>query len=187
MLAGFAFEGFGMLGNFDRCYRLSRISEGGYVNHPDDNGGATNKGVTQERYNTYRRSKGQPINDVRWITDEEAREIYTEYWHEVKGDELPLGMDYAVFDFSLHSGSHRAVMILQTMIGAMRDGILGPVTLQRLRDRMSQGAEQCIKGYCERRLNYVRTLPDWPVFGRGWASRITDLSDVALGMLSNGG
>ena len=50
--------------------------EGGYVNDPDDKGGATNKGITQNTYNSWLKSVGKPAKDVKNITDAEVKEIY---------------------------------------------------------------------------------------------------------------
>ena len=47
--------------------------EGGYVNHPNDPGGPTNKGVTQKVYDAWRRRQGLPTCDVKLIEDQEAR------------------------------------------------------------------------------------------------------------------
>ena len=55
--------------------------EGGYVNHPADPGGATNKGVTQRVYDDWRVRRGMPARDVRQITDGEVHAIYEAgYW-----------------------------------------------------------------------------------------------------------
>lgn len=48
------------------------ISEGGYVNHPKDPGGATNFGVTQRVYDSYRKDRGQSARSVKQITSDEV-------------------------------------------------------------------------------------------------------------------
>ncbi len=45
--------------------------EGGYVDHPDDPGGRTNKGVTQKTYDAWRARQGMAARHVRSIEDEE--------------------------------------------------------------------------------------------------------------------
>jgi lysozyme family protein len=47
-----------MRGNFERALAAVLVHEGGYVNHPKDPGGATNKGVTQRVYDDYRLGRG---------------------------------------------------------------------------------------------------------------------------------
>ncbi len=64
------------------------VHEGGYVNHPSDPGGPTNKGVTQRVYDSYRKGKGQRPRTVKSITMDEVYEIYDrQYWDAVKGDQ----------------------------------------------------------------------------------------------------
>ena len=59
--------------------------EGGYVNDPDDKGGATNKGITQGTYNGWLKSKGLQSKDVKFITSDEVAKIYYQnYWLKAK-------------------------------------------------------------------------------------------------------
>lgn len=88
--------------------------EGGYVNHPKDGGGPTNKGITQRVYNTYLRKKYQAPRLVRLITDREVAEIYRkEYWDLAGCERLAPKLSIAVFDFSVHSGVPRAARYLR--------------------------------------------------------------------------
>ena len=106
------------------------VHEGGYSNHPKDPGGPTMKGVIKRVYDDYRRSKGEPVRDVRQITDEELREIYRKrYWDLIQGDELPTGLDYVVFDGAVNSGPAQATKWLQRGLGVGADGVLGPERL----------------------------------------------------------
>ena len=55
--------------------------EGGFVDHPNDPGGRTNKGVTQKVYDSWRQRQGQPVRDVKAIDDAEVISIYRgDYW-----------------------------------------------------------------------------------------------------------
>lgn len=55
--------------------------EGGYVDNPNDKGGATNKGITQNTYNAWLKSNGKATKDVKNITQAEVEEIYRKnYW-----------------------------------------------------------------------------------------------------------
>ena len=49
--------------------------EGGYVNHPADPGGATNKGVTQKVYDSWRKRQGLATRDVRQLEEAEMHAI----------------------------------------------------------------------------------------------------------------
>ncbi|WP_246677573.1 glycosyl hydrolase 108 family protein [Mesorhizobium sp. B2-3-12] len=101
--------------------------EGGYSNHPADPGGATMKGVTQRVYDGYRKSKGLSTRSVKGIQTAELNEIYDrQYWDAVKGDLLPAGVDYVVFDGAVNSGPGRSIMWLQQ---ALRPAYKGPIDL----------------------------------------------------------
>ena len=55
-----------------------------------------------------------------------------EYWDRVKGDELPSGLEWGVFDFGVKAGTGRAAKNLQSKIGSTPDGGIGPNTLKAL-------------------------------------------------------
>gem|GEM_PF-6374819 len=79
--------------NFSACLAHVLASEGGYVDHTKDPGGATNMGITLATLQEWR---GRPIakTDVRDLTRDEAAAIYrAKYWNKVKGDDLPAGLD----------------------------------------------------------------------------------------------
>jgi len=151
--------------------------EGGYVNHPDDPGGATNKGVTQNVYNKYRSSLGQPENDVKEITDNEVEEIYFErYWLTGKCNELPIKLAIVHFDTSVNTGIFQASKFLQRSINVLDDGIIGPKTLEALK-----GFEEVdvIESYIEKRIEFYKNLverkPQLKVFLKGWLNRVEHL------------
>src|SRR5689334_4271744 len=103
--------------NFLRILALVFRVEAGFVDHPSDPGGATNHGITLA---TLSHCRGRPCTkaDVRALSQEEAGEIYRrEYWDKVQGDALPAGVDYAVFDFGVNSGTVRAIVSLQRALG----------------------------------------------------------------------
>lgn len=153
-------------------------SEGGYVNHPADPGGATNKGITQATYDSYRRSKGLITRKtVKLIADSEVADIYkSRYWDAVKGDELPAGLDYAVFDYAVNSGPQKAIKSLQKALGLTADGQLGPMTLAACR----KSPEATIKKLCASRLAFLKGLKTWPTFGKGWERRVNAVEKTAL-------
>lgn len=144
--------------------------EGGFVNHPKDPGGATNKGVTQRVYDGYRARRGLAPRSVRGISAEEVAEIYrAQYWQAVRADELPAGLDYAVFDYAVNSGPRRAAMDLQRELGVKVDGVIGQVTLAAC---ARVDVFELIVRLCERRMRFLRALKHWPTFGRGWTRRV---------------
>lgn len=165
---------------YERALSLVLKHEGGYVNHPDDPGGATNKGVTQTTYNAYRKRQGQPERSVREITEAELRAIYRrQYWDAVRGDDLPSGLDYAMFDYAVNSGPARAAKELQRILGVADDGVVGLITLGALSDRPIAAL---VDELCDRRMAFLRGLRHWPTFGKGWTTRVADVRSVARGM-----
>lgn len=162
---------------FARALPLILVHEGGYVNHPKDPGGATNKGVTQATYDGWRARKGLPSQSVRSITDDEIAAIYRrDYWDKVKGDDLPAGVAYAVFDFAVNSGVDRASRYLQKVIGAAQDGEIGPATVAAAKAR-SQAT--IIDMLCDERMAYLRSLKTFSTFGKGWTRRVAEVREKA--------
>ena len=167
-----------MNNNFEKALALVLKHEGGYVNHPKDPGGATNKGVTQAVYNAYRKIRGRGLLSVKYISDEELRAIYKfQYWDKVHGDFLPSGLDYAVFDFAVNSGVRRASKYLQAVLGAAQDGVIGAKTLAAI-----TSPEKTINALCDRRMSFLRNLRAFMTFGKGWTRRVKDVRAHALEM-----
>ena len=166
---------------FDRALALVLDLEGGFIDHPSDPGGATNLGITRA---TLAKARGLPVSvgDVRALTRAEAGTIYRRlYWDIVKADELPPGLDLAIFDFAVNSGPARAVRALQTVVGATEDGRIGPETLAAAHAAEPSDA---IRAVTRERLRFLRDLSTWPVFGRGWTSRTTRVEAAALAAAS---
>ena len=168
-------------GNFHNCLAVILRHEGGYVNHPADPGGATKYGITRR---TLRRWRGKPVSvtDVRRLTKREAGEIYHAwYWRPIWGDDLPAGVDLAVFDYAVNSGWKRAVKALQRVVGTRVDGFVGPKTLAAIR---RHGVARTIHDLGRRRLFWLHRLRTWRWFGRGWRRRVLDTEHEALRMAS---
>lgn len=164
---------------FARCVAEVLRHEGGYVDHPRDPGGCTNRGITRATLESWR---GVPTDcaAVRALTEAEARAIYrARYWDAVRGDELPVGVDLAVFDLAVNSGGGRAARMLQHALGAVADGVIGPQTMAML---AAADPARMVDAICARRLEFLKGLPTWPVFGRGWERRVNDVRAKALDM-----
>ncbi len=146
--------------------------EGGESDHPEDNGGRTNHGVTQKRYDQHRRSLGQPLRDVYRIEAHEVEDIYRTYWDMARCDDLPDGVAFLAFDAAINSGPSWSVKFMQEAAGmppGARDGIVGPATLAAVR---AQPVHYLIDRMCDVRLAFLRSLADWRHFGDGWSNRI---------------
>jgi len=153
--------------------------EGGFVNHPRDPGGMTNLGVTQRVWEEW---VGHPVSEkeMRALTPAIVAPMYKKkYWDKVHGDNLPSGVDLAVFDFAVNSGPGRAAKMLQRVLGVTEDGAIGPQTLAKA---VSIDSSKLIADYNAARLAFLQALPTWATFGNGWGRRVAEVSTEATNM-----
>lgn len=168
-----------MKDNFDQCLALVLKHEGGWVNHPRDPGGETNMGVTKRTWEEWIGKRVEP-GSLKSLTVADVAPLYKEkYWDRVRGDELPDGVDYAVFDFAVNSGVGRATRVLQQAIGVTPDGIIGPKTLAAVN---AMPPRDLVDEICDKRLAFLQGLPIWPTFGRGWSRRVAEVRRTAFDM-----
>lgn len=169
-----------MLNNFPAVLAVSLKYEGGYVDHPKDPGGATNLGVTRRTLAEWR-GRNVTRDEVRALTQADVEPIYRKgYWMPIMGDQLPTGVDLAVFDFGINSGPSRAVKHLQAVVGETQDGRMGFMTLRAVDRNMP--AKTVVQRLCARRLSFVRGLRTFSTFGKGWTRRIYDVEARAVAM-----
>ena len=163
--------------SFKKAITHVLVHEGGWADHPQDPGGATMKGVTLAVFRRYYGSD-KSKRDLRRITAEQLAHIYrTGYWDKGCCDDLPAGVDYAVFDSAVNSGPGRAAKWLQAAVGSVQDGAIGPKTLEKV---ASRDPRTVINDMLDLRLRFLKGLSTWPVFGRGWGRRVEDVRHVAL-------
>ncbi|UWQ13442.1 peptidoglycan-binding protein [Aliiroseovarius sp. M344] len=154
--------------------------EGGFVNDPDDPGGATKYGVT---IHTMRRlgldldRDGQVTSsDVNALTRDQARDIFLKhYFQKPRLAELPHPLQASVFDMYVNAGSN-AVRVLQQLFAKMGyelaiDGKLGPQTLGVARAAMKAAPEHLVDAYGIERRNYYYRLADRRPKSRKYAKR----------------
>lgn len=167
--------------NFTKSLDRLLVTEGGRANHPKDPGGRTFQGVTQRIYDGYRRRKGQTSRDVWDMSPSERDDIYrAQYWNEIKADDLPVGVDYVVFDGAVNSGPSQAVKWMQRALAphytGRIDGHVGQATLAALDQHPDH--DLLIAEIAERRMLYLKQLKTWPVFGRGWSTRVRNVTEA---------
>lgn len=151
--------------NFDVAFDRLLGHEGGFVDHPEDPGGATRWGITQR----IARKHGY-TGDMRNFPIEEARRIArAEYWDKVRADDVPDALRFDLFDGAYNSGPPQAIKWLQRAAGADDDGMIGPKTLTAVR---AANPHLLAKRYNGHRLQFMTNLKTWPTFSRGWARRI---------------
>lgn len=171
--------------NFDASLSHVLESEGGYSNDPVDHGGETNFGVTKVSWAEYLGRTVQP-GEMRKLSKAVITPYYrTQYWDKCRCDELPAGLDYAVFDFAVNAGPGRAAKFLQRAVGAVDDGVLGPATMAAVAktdpkaalDHFSLAKWNFYKGLVERDPTQKR-------FINGWLNRVGSVEKIATTMLA---
>ena len=169
-----------MKDNFDEALKAVLHHEGGYVNHPSDPGGMTNLGCTKRVWEEW---CGHEVDEkaMRALTPADVAPLYkSKYWDKIKGDDLPAGVDYVVFDAAINSGPGRAAKWLQSCVGVEPDGGIGPKTLAAV-DAFD--AKTLVDDYAKRRLSFLMDLPTWPTFGKGWGRRVEEVRKAGLEMV----
>lgn len=140
----------------------------------------TNLGVTKRVWEAY---TGKPANEatMRGLTPEMVKPLYkANYWDKVRGDDLPSGVDYCLFDIAVNSGPSRAVILLQRALGVKDDGSLGPVTLAKA---AAADPKDLVKKICAARLAFMKSLSTWATFGKGWERRVSEVQATASTMV----
>ena len=166
--------------SYDEALRRVLVHEGGYSNHPSDPGGPTNWGITIHDARAYWKTEATAA-DVRSMPVEVAKDIYrSKYWDAMRCDDLPAGVDYAVFDYGVNSGIGRAVRVLQRLAGTNVDGEVGPDTIAAT---ARTAAVKLINQICDERLAFLQGLETWGVFGKGWGRRVREVRVAALAMV----
>ena len=166
--------------NWEQCFALILKNEGGYVDNPKDPGGATNLGCTKAVWEEW---IGHPVtkDDIKALTPSDVMPLYKKrYWDAIKGDDLPIGVDYAVFDLAINSGTGRAAKTLQSAIGVSSDGKIGPATIAALE---AANPREIATKVCEARLAFLQSLPTYATFGKGWSRRVAEVEDMAFKMV----
>lgn len=169
------------MANVDRLVPHILKWEGGFVNDPDDLGGATNMGVTYKTYKLYCSRKGRPVPSVeqlKKLTKEEFTDILKSmYWDACKGDQIQSqSVANAIVDWAWNSGTYTAVKEIQQKLGLKADGIIGNITLAELNSRSPLPLFGLIQ---QARLAFLdricKARPANNKFLRGWHNRVKSL------------
>lgn len=187
-----------MADNFYNVKDHLMINEGGYVNHPMDTGGRTIWGVTWRNWIAHLKkySKHEHYLKPRWksfinlegyfdvnkfkINDFKALQpsdvsffYYKEYWEPSRAQDLPDGVDYYMFDFSVNSGVRQATLILQRIVNAVDDGIIGEKTIESVYDYVQRnGVKRLLKEFDRERREFLSRLKNASYFLKGWHNRL---------------
>lgn len=157
--------------------------EGGYVNDPDDLGGATNRGITIGTYATYCKKKGYPeptVERLKNLSEKDWAEILkTMYWDKWKADQITnQSVANILVDWVWASGAN-GIKIPQRLLGVTVDGIVGVKTLSALNSRNPKELFAEIK---KARIKFIDDIcnarPANNKFKKGWLNRINDIQYV---------
>jgi lysozyme family protein len=167
--------------NFDKALTMLLHHEGGYVNSKKDPAGRTNLGVTQRTYEDW---VGRKVDEaeMKALTVDVVTPLYKRnYWHAIRADSLPAGIDYYVFDAAVMSGTRQAVKWLQRALGVFDSGVVDLTTLSKA---MNKDSVELIKEMNRQRLSYLQKLPSWNTYGKGWAKRLEEVEDAAIELVA---
>ncbi len=174
---------------FNQCIPWVLQEEGAFVDNPNDPGGATNHGISLR----YARTMGSMFDlagdgdvdrdDILRVTPPFAAMVYRQwFWADIRGDELPAGVDYCLFDLAVNSGGGRAIKSVQNALRMNQvDGFLGPATMSAI---LSADPPNLVIAICAERFRFLKTLKTWKHFGNGWTNRIKRVQARALSIAS---
>lgn len=152
--------------NFEYCVNRVLKTEGGYIDDPNDSGGATNRGITINDFRRFVNRRGTPA-DLKKLTVNQAKEIYHEhYWNALDCDSLSSGVDYTVFDYGVNSGVNRSRTVLKKY--SDKSGV------------------DLVNAINDERVSFLKevslTQPKDKKFLRGWLLRVNRVRQASLNM-----
>jgi len=169
--------------SFERALQFVLKAEGGFVNHPHDKGGKTNKGILQRVYDRYRDDRQEDRQCVSKISDEEVEDIYyNEYWVPGKCYKFPWPLYAVHFDGCVNTGVGQAGKFLQRAVGAKDDGAIGPKTIMAYEDKVKDiGVDAIVQHILAQRAGFYKLLveldPTQKSFINGWNNRLDNLKE----------
>ena len=170
-----------MISNWKQAFEQMLKSEGGFVNHPSDPGGMTNLGVTKATWENWVGRESDEA-EMRGLTPEKVEPLYKKkYWDAVRADELPVGLDYLMFDFGVNAGPGRAIKVMQSAVGVTPYGGFGPLTLAAVQ---AIDPVELIEKFSQAKEDFYRSLGTFATFGKGWLNRVADVKVKANSMLA---
>ncbi len=180
---------------FNRAIKQVMTHEGGFVDHPDDPGGATNFGVSLR----YLRDAGHDLGDIdgdgdidyqdiKALTPARAKAIYYDrFWMPNYYANMPPIVAGKMLDLAVVMGPSQANKLLQRALSVIEDdfgqsvdlrddGRIGPATLAAISDRARSEARWAtrvaLRASSEMFFRWLAThRPSSKVFLAGWVAR----------------
>lgn len=184
---------------FDTIQGFTARWEGGFVDHPNDPGGATNFGVSlrwlKDAGIDVNKDGKIDVNDVRNLTPALAAQLFKKhFWDKLDLDGLPPRTAAATYDAAVNTGRSQAGKFLQRACNSFPGDKLPEtgniLTLTRARAKALDDralALKCIqmREDFHKRLADSSPYPDgrdYRPFLKGWLSRCSALRNLILGM-----
>ena len=174
---------------FENAFNYILDVEGGFTDYDYMTGDpTTNLGITQSRYDEYRNSKGLEEQSVKFITKDEAEEIYySSYWSPMNGDEIYAELPktaITIFDFYVNSGRNGALQVLRNTIPHDPSK---PINFDSGIDNiisfgLSIGDDELSKNLIYQRSawyeNLIERKPAFEKYRKGWGNRLDKLTNL---------
>jgi lysozyme family protein len=165
-----------MNARFKAAYDIVMKYEGGYVNHPNDPGGETYKGISRVAHPDW--EGWEYIDQKKSVPEQVVMDFYyRRFWVPLRCDEMPTPVGEYLFDFAVNVGHKRAIMSVQKALKVVVDGILGPVTMGAIKK-----ADPVMLMYklLAERIDYYTTITlrnrrQFEVFYLGWIRRTIEV------------
>jgi len=137
-------------------------------------------GCTQANWEKYIGHKVTQ-DDMKALKKEDVKPLYKrDYWDAVRGDDLPAGVDYAVFDFAINAGPAAARKMIQKALGVTADGSIGPATMKAIQDA---DGKDLLEKFSHSKEAFYKSLSTFPTYGKGWLKRVADVQTSASTMI----
>jgi lysozyme family protein len=186
--------------NFKACTDFVFEREGGFVNDPNDPGGATNLGITIATLKAWRNSTNVTVQDVQNLQKPEATRIYhARYWLESSCERLPVGVDLLVYDLAVNAGPGRSLDFLKEQFGIAPPPAPKPpdhrhyapknrdLAMTYVLDHITAiPVPDLMRGLCERRRTFYRASSQFSLYGTGWLKRVDLAQSLAERMWTAG-
>lgn len=166
-------------------------AEGGFVNDPNDPGGATNMGVSLRAVQLRDVDRDGALDfdldrdgdvdewDIRLVTPAQAAEFYrADYWNAAGCTKVQAGLDVALFDSAVLQGPRTATALLQLALKVTPDGLMGPRTAAAAR---ALPLAVALPRFQAERVVRMTAAPAWRHYSRGWVKRLFQLDAFVYG------
>lgn len=146
--------------NFRKSMEVVFKNEGGFTDDTADLGGRTNMGITQSTYNDYCKRYRVPVKDVKFLTKEEAIEVYyNDYWKKSGADKVENQIEALIlFDTAVLHGVGRAKQFFKESNGNFERMIQLRKEYYLKRVKQNPTQKKYLKGWNNRADNLLKLL-----------------------------